>query len=116
MFYPIMEAYRKPSYQTILKSAVTRTSKYEPQINCAFKDFAHHYNCVMNPTRSYSPYDKALVENAVNLVYQHIFYPLRQMRFFSLEALNREIKRLLITSNDLLLKHRQASRRELFKL
>ncbi|MGQ1889978.1 IS21 family transposase [Thermophagus sp. OGC60D27] len=98
-----------------LKSAVTRASKYEPQINRAFKDFAHHYNCVINPTRSYSPQDKALVENAVNLVYQRIFYPLRQMRFFSVEALNREIKRLLTPYNDLLLQHRQASRRELFQ-
>src|SRR5690625_1366379 len=35
-----------------LKSAVTRSSKYEPIINRSFKDFARHYNCVVNPTRS----------------------------------------------------------------
>jgi len=28
-----------------LKSAVTRSSKYEPIINRSFKDFARHYNC-----------------------------------------------------------------------
>ena len=56
-----------------LKSAVTRTSKYEPEINRSFKDFARHYNCVINPTRSYAPQDKALVEHAVPLVYQRIF-------------------------------------------
>ncbi|SKC24321.1 IS21 family transposase, partial [Alkalitalea saponilacus] len=98
-----------------LKSAVTRASKYEPEINRSFKDFACHYNCAINPTRGYSPQDKALVENAVNLVYQRIYYPLRHMTFFSLEDLNREIRKLLVSYNDLLLQHRQASRRELFQ-
>ena len=37
------------------------------------------------------------------------------MTFFSLQDLNREIKRLLDPYNDLLLKRRQASRRELFQ-
>ena len=98
-----------------LKSAVTRANKYEPEINRSFKDCARHYNCAINPTRGYSPQDKALVENAVNLAYQRIFYPIRQMTFFSLEELNREISRLLRPYNNMLLQRRQASRRELFQ-
>ena len=98
-----------------LKSAVTRASKYEPEINRSFKDFARHYNCVINPTRSYAPQDKALVENAVHLVYQRIYYPLREMTFFSLQDLNREIKRLLVGYNNLLFQRKEASRRELFQ-
>ncbi len=98
-----------------LKSAVTRASKYEPEINRAFKDFAVHYGCVINPTRSYSPQDKALVENAVQLAYQRIYYPLRDMDFFSLPDLNREIKKLLEGYNNLLFQRKQASRRELFQ-
>lgn len=98
-----------------LKSAVTRASKYEPEINRTFKDFARHYGCVINPTRSYSPQDKALVENAVNLAYQRIYYPLRDMDFFSLDDLNREIKKLLTGYNNLLFQRKQASRRELFQ-
>lgn len=98
-----------------LKSAVTRASKYEPDINRTFKDFARHYGCVINPTRSYSPQDKALVENAVNLAYQRIYYPIRDMTFFSLEDLNREIKKLLEGYNNLLFQRKQASRRELFQ-
>src|SRR5690606_39913219 len=78
-------------------------------------DFARHYNCVINPTRSYAPQDKALVEGAVHLVYQRIFYPLREMTFFSLQELNREIKRLLITYNNLMFQRKEASRRELFQ-
>jgi len=98
-----------------LKSAVTRASKYEPDINRTFKDFARHYSCVINPTRSYSPQDKALVENAVHLTYQRIYYPLRDMVFFSLEDLNREIRKLLDGYNNLLFQRKQASRKELFQ-
>ena len=98
-----------------LKSAVSRASKYEPKINKSLKDFAHHYSCVINPTRAYSPQDKALVENAVNLAYQRIYYPLRNMIFFSLAELNREIKPLLNTYNDLLFQRKESSRKELFQ-
>jgi hypothetical protein len=98
-----------------LKSAVTRASKYEPEINRSLKEFALHYNCAVNPTRSYSPQDKALVENAVRLVYQRIYYPIREMEFFSLEDLNREIKKCLSSYNDLLFKRKEASRKELFQ-
>nr|WP_010925673.1 IS21 family transposase [Microscilla sp. PRE1]AAK62881.1 MS159, putative transposase [Microscilla sp. PRE1] len=98
-----------------LKSAVTKASKYEADINRSLKEFALHYSCAINPTRSYSPQDKALVENAVHLVYQRIFYPIRQMTFFSLGELNVEIKKYLITYNDLLFQRKQASRKELYQ-
>lgn len=98
-----------------LKSAVTRASKYEPIINRTFKDMALHYNCVINPTRGYSPQDKALVENAVQLAYQRIYYPLRNMVFFCVDELNKEIRHLLAPYNDLLFQRKEASRRELFQ-
>lgn len=98
-----------------LKSAVSRSSKYEPDINRSLKDFARHYNCVINPARSYAPQDKALVENAVQLVYQRIYHPMRHMTFFSLQALNQEIERLLVGYNNMLFQRKEASRRELFQ-
>ncbi len=98
-----------------LKSAVTRSSKYEAEINRCFKDFARHYNCVINPTRAYSPQDKALVENAVHLVYQRIYYPLREMTFFNLSELNAEIRLLLERYNNLLFQRKGSSRKELFQ-
>ena len=55
----------------------------------------HYYGCVVNPTRSYSPQDKALVEGAVKLVYQRIYYEISNMTFFSLEELNKQIRQLL---------------------
>ncbi len=98
-----------------LKSAVSRANKYEPEINRSFKEFALHYNCVINPARTYSPQDKALVENAVHLTYQRIYYPIREMVFFSLVDLNREIKIWLEHYNDLLFQRKESSRRELFQ-
>lgn len=78
-----------------LKSAVTKSCKYEPIINKTFRDMGHYYGCVINPTRTYSPQDKALVEGAVKLVYQRIYYEISKMTFFSLEELNKQIRLLL---------------------
>lgn len=78
-----------------LKSAVTKGSKYEPVINKTFRDMGEYYGCVINPTRTSAPQDKALVESAVNLVYQRIYYPMSNMTFFSLSDLNNQIRKLL---------------------
>jgi transposase len=97
-----------------LKSAVSKASKYEPVLNKSLKDLALHYGCAINPTRSYSPQDKAMVEGAVRLVYQRIFFPLRNMTFFSLEELNSRLQIELEKYNDYLMETYQASRRKLF--
>ena len=60
-----------------LKSGVAHSDKYEPRINFMFEDFADHYQTVVLPARVGRPQDKALVENAVRLVYQRIYAPLR---------------------------------------
>ena len=98
-----------------LKSAVTRSSKYEPIINRSFKEFAQHYSCSINPTRAYSPQDKALVENAVQLSYQRIYHPLRNITFFSLKELNHAITPFLERYNDQLFTRRDCSRKELYQ-
>lgn len=56
-----------------LRSAVTKSSKYEPEINRSFGDFASHYSMSVLPARAYRPRDKALVECAVKIVYRQIF-------------------------------------------
>lgn len=98
-----------------LKSAVTKGSKYEPILNKTFAGFGLHYQCSINPTRTYSPQDKALVENAVNLVYQRIFYPLNKQTFFSLQELNAQISKLLEQYNDYLFSQLKTSRRQQFE-
>jgi hypothetical protein len=69
---------------------------------------------VVDPARPHSPQDKALVENAVNLVYQRIFYPLSKMTFFSIAELNAAIRELLVKYNNYVFKLVSYSRRELF--
>lgn len=97
-----------------LKSAVSKASNYEPVINKTFKDFALHYGCVVDPARPYNPQDKALVEGAVKLVYQRIFYPLSQMTFFSVEELNAAIQKQLAQYNNYVFRNIPYSRKQLF--
>ena len=44
-----------------LKSAVIKSSRYEPQINSVLEDFANHYQTTVCPARARRPRDKALV-------------------------------------------------------
>jgi hypothetical protein len=81
-----------------MKAVVAKGHKYAPIINKTLKDLALHYGCVIDPTRPYHPKDKALVEGAVGLVYQRIYYPLSGQTFFSLAELNQAIRRLLIST------------------
>lgn len=97
-----------------LKSGVTQSSQYEPEINPDYLDFAQHYGTTIIPTRAYKPRDKALVEGAVNIVYKWIYARLRNNIYFSLEGLNKDIHKELENYN---LKKKQKeglSRRELF--
>jgi transposase len=97
-----------------LKSGVTQSNRYEPGINLMFDDFAGHYQTVILPARVRRPQDKALVENAVNLVYQRIYAPLRNRLFYSLEELNEAIWDLLKQHNNTPFQRLKISRRELF--
>ncbi len=97
-----------------LKSAVSKASKYEAILNKSLKSLAVHYGTSINPTRGYSPQDKALVEGAVKLVYQRIFYPLSKMTFFSIEALNQAIRELLTQYNNYVMKQLETSRSKQF--
>ena len=97
-----------------LKSAVTKGSKYEPILNKTFAGLGLHYRCSINPTRTYSPQDKALVEGAVKLVYQRIYYQLNKMTFFSLAEINAQITILLQQYNDYLFSQLKTTRRQQF--
>ena len=98
-----------------LKAAVTKSSKYEPLLNKNMSAFGLFYNTVILPTRAYKPQDKSLVEGAVKLVYQRIFYPLEGIQFFSLASLNQAIKEKLTLYNEQSFKNRAYSRKTLFE-
>jgi len=98
-----------------LKSGVTQSNRYEPGINFMFDDFAAHYQTVILPARVRRPKDKALVENAVALVYQRIYAPLRNRTFHSLAELNEAISDLLDQHNQIPFQRLKTSRRQLFE-
>jgi transposase len=97
-----------------LKSAVTKSSKYEPQINETFAAFAEHYGTAVIPARAYRPRDKALVEGIIKIIYTRIYGAL-QRTFTSLEELNAAIRILLEDLNNAHLKGRDYSRRQQFE-
>jgi transposase len=97
-----------------LKSAVTKACNYEPLLNETYDDLARHYKTVILPTRPGKPKDKALVENAVRIVYQRIFAKLRNQTFFSLGELNESIWEELEEVNNASFQRRDISRRNLF--
>ena len=97
-----------------LKSAVTKSSKYEPIANRSLRDLGLHYGAILNPTRPYSPKDKALVERTVRLVYEQIYFPMRDEIYHTLEELNERILELLEVFNNRKLSQLNCSRKELF--
>jgi transposase len=97
-----------------LKSAVTKADKYEPDLNETFLDFANHYQTTVLPARSRKPRDKALVENAVSLVYSRIFAPLRNESFFSIDQLNFVIREQLDKHNNQCFQREPVSRKDKF--
>ena len=56
-----------------LKSAVIRSDRNEPVINDDFAAMAEFYDMAVYPARVRRPKDKALVENAVKLMYRSVY-------------------------------------------
>ena len=98
-----------------LKAAVIKSSKYEPVLNETFEDFAHHYGTTILPARAYRPRDKALVENAVRIIYSRIYAKVKDKEHFTLEELNASIRIALEDHNNQLLTGRNYSRRQQFE-
>jgi len=98
-----------------LKSAVTKSSKYEPIINESLLQLADHYDTTILPTRAYKPRDKALVENAVKIIYTRVFAKLHNQTFHSLLSINKVISELTMIHNKTPLQGKSFSRWDLFE-
>jgi transposase len=98
-----------------LRSAVTKSSRYEPTINETLQDFAEHYETTILPARAYKPRDKSLAEGAVKILYQRIYTFLKEEEFTSIESMNRRIWILLEHHNNKKLSGRPYSRYQSFK-
>ena len=97
-----------------LKSAVTKSSLYDPDINRTYTDLANHYGFGVTPARPGKPKDKPKVENGVLIIQRWIVAALRHRIFYSLDELNVAIRKLLEAANDKLMQILKRSRRELF--
>jgi transposase len=99
-----------------LKSAVIKSSRYEPVINENFKSFADHYGTTVLPARVRKPKDKALVENMVKLTYQNIYSNLPDKKICTLAELNAEIRKYLYALNRLPLTGKDCSREQQWQM
>lgn len=98
-----------------LKTAVKRADRYEPQFTDICNQLSEHYGTTFTATRPYSPRDKAMVERAVNIVYNHIYGPLRNRDFTSLSALNAAMQEQLVLLNNKPYKNTPYSRSYFFQ-
>lgn len=78
-----------------LKSGVSKTHRYEPDINPAYQQLASHYSVAVVPARPYKPKDKSKAEVAVQIVERWIMARLRHKTYFTLASLNQDIRFLL---------------------
>jgi transposase len=98
-----------------LKSAVSKTHRYEPDINPSYSQLAAHYGIAVIPARPYKPKDKAKAEVAVQIVERWIMARLRHQTFFTLSELNQAIARLLKDLNQRPFKQLPGCRRSQFE-
>jgi len=98
-----------------LKSAVTRSCRYEPSLNRTYSEWGRHVGTAIVPARPKKPKDKAKVEVAVQVAQRWILARLRNQTFFSLSELNQRIGELLEDLNSRTMRHLGKSRRELYE-
>jgi transposase len=97
-----------------LKSAVVKSSRFEPTINETLADMADYYETTVLPARAYKPRDKSLVEGAVKILYRRIYACLKDETFHTIEELNQRIADLLDSHNKRKFTGRPYTRLELF--
>lgn len=79
-----------------LKSAVSRTHRYDPEINPAYTKLASHYGFAVVPARVRTPKDKAIVERTIQIFQRWFFFRVRHRTFTSLIELNQVLREHLI--------------------
>ncbi|UCF86304.1 MAG: IS21 family transposase [Desulfobacteraceae bacterium] len=98
-----------------LRCGVSKSCRYEPDINPTYHDMATHYGTVIIPARVRKPKDKAKVEVGVQIVERWILAVLRNHTFFSLTQLNEMIDELLDKLNHRPFKKLEGSRHSCFE-
>ncbi|MFK7809956.1 MAG: IS21 family transposase [Saprospiraceae bacterium] len=97
-----------------LKSYVTKSDNYEPKFTHLCEQLGAHFQVDLQATRPRKPKDKASVENAVQIIYNRIYGPLRNETFFSIEELNQAIETQLERHNRKDYQKKQGNRNDVF--
>ncbi len=98
-----------------LRSGVKTPCRYEPEVQRTYGEMAAYYRAVVIPARPRKPRDKPKVEAGVLVAERWISARLRHRVFYSLAELNAAIRELLEWLNGRVMRHVQASRRELYE-
>ncbi len=98
-----------------LKAAVTKTHRYDPEINRTFNDMAKHYGLAIDPADKASPKQKPNVEKAVHVIQQGFFPRIRNKTFTSIHQLNKCLWEYLKEKNAAVMKDRGRSRDAFFE-
>lgn len=93
--FAFMEAVPRCLVPDNLKSGVTKSCRYEPDLNPTYAALAEHYQTAVIPARVRRPKDKSKVEVGVQIVQRFILAALRHRTFFSLAEANSAIRERL---------------------
>ena len=98
-----------------LKSAVTKSCRYDPTIQRTTAELGRYYGTTILPARPQSPRDKAKVEGGVLIAERWLLARIRNETFTSLADLNARLAALTLDLNGRTMKAYKASRRDLFE-
>jgi transposase len=74
------------------RTAITRSCRYDPDMNPTYQQLAEHYGTAVLPARVKKPRDKAKVENAVQNASRWIVAALRDQQFLSFGQLRKAVR------------------------
>jgi transposase len=97
-----------------LRSGVSRSHRYDPDITPAYFHMLAHYGAACMPARIYTPKDKANAENGVLIIQRWILSRLRHEQIYGLAALNARLSILMEQANSKQFKLYPDCRYELF--
>src|SRR5437899_1022359 len=97
------------------RTGVTKSCRYDPDVNPTYQTFAAHYGFGVLPARPYKPRDKAVVESAVQVTQRWILASLRNRKVFSLVESNQAIGELLHVFCHRACRKRDGSRASVFE-
>ncbi len=98
-----------------LRSGVTRASRYDPETNSSYLQWADHYGAAIIPARPLKPKDKAKAESGVQIVERSVLAVIRNEEFFSLGQLNSRVKQIMAEVNTKPFQKLPGCRREQFE-